>query len=117
VILAAAGCGEKKATAPDAASDQQAGPAGAKDKETRTENKADAALSRWAADPFPSTYEPYPSATTLIRGATVLTGAGERIDNGSVLIENGRIAGVGGADLAAPEGAVVIEAKGKWVTP
>ncbi|HNS85366.1 MAG TPA: amidohydrolase [Parvularculaceae bacterium] len=117
VILAAAGCGEKKATAPDAASDQQAGPAGAKDKETGTENKADAALSRWAADPFPSTYEPYPSATTLIRGATVLTGAGERIDNGSVLIENGRIAGVGGADLAAPEGAVVIEAKGKWVTP
>ncbi len=67
-------------------------------------------------DPYPSTYEPYPSAATLITGATILTGTGARIDNGSVLIEGGKIAGVG-ADLTAPDGATIIEANGKWVTP
>jgi len=67
-------------------------------------------------DPYPSTYQPYSSGVTLITGATVLTGTGERINNGSVLIENGKIAGVG-ADLTAPEGATVIDAAGKWVTP
>lgn len=67
-------------------------------------------------NPYPSTYNPYPSETTFITGATVLTGTGERIDNGSVLMENGRISAVG-ADLEAPEGAVIIDAESKWVTP
>ncbi len=67
-------------------------------------------------DPYPSTYEPYPSAPTLISGATILTGTGARIDNGSVLIEDGKISAVG-ADLSAPDGATVIDAAGKWVTP
>lgn len=67
-------------------------------------------------DPYPSTYTPYPSETTFITGATILTGTGARIDNGSVLIESGKIAAVG-ADLTAPDDATVIEADGKWVTP
>jgi imidazolonepropionase-like amidohydrolase len=67
-------------------------------------------------DPFPSTYKPYPSDTVLIRGATVLDGAGARIDNGALLIEGGKIKSVG-ADIAAPEGARIVEARGKWVTP
>ena len=46
-------------------------------------------------DPFPSTYRPFPSGATLIRNATVLTGTGVRIDGGSVLIQDGRIAEVG----------------------
>ncbi|MCB2112039.1 MAG: amidohydrolase [Parvularculaceae bacterium] len=118
-IFAAAGCGQKEAASNDTANEASSEAAAADDKAPAGENKpgAQAKPSRWAADPFPSTYEPYPSVTTLIRGATVLTGAGERIDNGSVLIENGKIAGVGGADLAAPEGANVIDANGKWVTP
>ena len=78
---------------------------------------ADKKPSRWAADPFPSTYVPYPSGTTVLRGATLLTGTGTRIDNGVVVIENGKIASVGGADVAAPAGATIVEAKGKWVTP
>ena len=68
------------------------------------------------ADPYPSTYAPYPSGVTLITGATVLTGTGARIDNGSVLIEDGRIAAVG-ESLSAPDDATVIDANGKWVTP
>jgi len=69
-----------------------------------------------AREPFASTYQPLPSKTTLIRNATVLTGTGERIDNGAVLLEDGRIAKVG-RDLSAPRGARVIDAEGRWVTP
>lgn len=53
---------------------------------------------------------------TAIMNARVLTGAGETIENGDVIIRNGRIAQVG-ADLSAPSGATVIDAAGKWVTP
>ena len=68
-------------------------------------------------NPYPSTYQPYGSVPTLIRGATVLDGEGGRIDNGSVLLVAGKVAAVGGADLAAPEGATVIDARGAYVTP
>ena len=57
-----------------------------------------------------------PSAPTLIRGGTVLTGTGKRLDGADVLIVNGRIEAVG-ANLRAPEGASVIDAAGRWVTP
>ena len=67
-------------------------------------------------DPFPSTYAPFPSGTTLIRNATVLTGTGERIDGGSVLIRDGKVAEVG-RSITAPAGATVVDASGKWVTP
>ncbi|MEQ1931134.1 MAG: amidohydrolase [Parvularculaceae bacterium] len=69
-------------------------------------------------DPYPSTYKPYPSTPTLITGATILTGAGERINNGSILIEGGKIRAVGAANsVTAPQGATRINAAGKWVTP
>jgi imidazolonepropionase-like amidohydrolase len=54
----------------------------------------------------------------LITGATLLTGTGERIDNGSVLLEDGKIAAVGSAAaITVPEGTATIDANGKWVTP
>jgi imidazolonepropionase-like amidohydrolase len=65
---------------------------------------------------YASTYEAFPSTTTLIRGGTVLTAAGRVIPNGSVLVVEGRIAAVG-TDVAAPAGARVIEAAGRYVTP
>ena len=69
-------------------------------------------------NPYPSTYEPYASEPVLITGATILTGTGERIDNGSVLLQDGKIAGVGAEGaLEAPEGALTVDAGGKWVTP
>ena len=68
------------------------------------------------AEPFASRYAPLPgAATTLITGATVLTGAGERLDNADVLFNDGKIVKVG-MDIR-PGDAEVIDAAGKWVTP
>jgi imidazolonepropionase-like amidohydrolase len=66
--------------------------------------------------PYPSTYKPAPSVPTLIRGATVLIGNGERIDNADVLIRDGLIASVG-TQLEAPSGTRIVDGRGKWVTP
>ena len=69
-------------------------------------------------DPFPSTYKPYAAQPTLITNATILTGTGTRIDNGSVLIVNGRIKAIGNGRVSAKvEGVTMIDAKGKYVTP
>ena len=66
-------------------------------------------------NPFPSTYQTLPSESTIIKNATVLTGNGERLDNADVLMVDGKIKQVG-QQLTA-EGAKVIDASGKWVTP
>ena len=68
------------------------------------------------SDPYPSTYKAPQSPPTLIRGGTVLTGTGQRLDETDVLIVDGRIRAVG-QNLEAPAGARVIDAKGRWVTP
>ena len=74
------------------------------------------AVSTPNADPFPSTYRAFPSRTTLIRNATVMTAAGPTIQNGSVLLRDGKIVAVG-ANLAAPSDAIVVDGTGKYVTP
>ena len=53
---------------------------------------------------------------TLIRNATILTITNGTIENGSVLIQGGKIAAVG-KDIAAPAGAQVIDGTGKFVMP
>ena len=68
-------------------------------------------------DPYPSTYQRYPGAVTAIRGATVYDGEGGRIDNGTVVLADGVVQAIGDANTAVPEGAFVIDAAGKWVTP
>lgn len=65
--------------------------------------------------PFESRYVGLAAQTTLITGATVLTGTGERLDNADVLLVDGKIANVG-TGLSA-DGADVVDAAGKWVTP
>jgi imidazolonepropionase-like amidohydrolase len=65
---------------------------------------------------FPSTYQPIPARPTLIRNATILTAAGPVIQNGSLLLRDGKVAAVG-ANVQAPSDAVIIDANGKWVTP
>lgn len=67
-------------------------------------------------DPFPSTYRPLPGRNLALVGATVLTGTGAQVDNGTVLIKDGRIAAVG-AGIAVPAGYETVDARGKWVTP
>ena len=75
------------------------------------------ALSVPFADPYPSTYAPFPSRATLIRNATILTAAGPVIHNGSILLRNGKIVAVG-ANIGTPADLVVtIDAHGKYVTP
>ncbi|HKU13590.1 MAG TPA: amidohydrolase [Steroidobacteraceae bacterium] len=69
-----------------------------------------------ANQPYPSTYKRPAGTPTLIRGATVLTGSGARLDEADVLIADGKIAAVG-RDVPAPQNARVVDARGKWVTP
>ena len=70
-----------------------------------------------AEAPYPSTYEAYPGRPTALVGATVFDGTGRRIDNGTVLFANGKVVGVGGADLAIPADYDRIDGAGKFVTP
>ncbi len=54
--------------------------------------------------------------TFLLRGATIHTMAGRDIQNGSILVRDGKIAGVG-ENLSAPAGVRVVEAAGMQVYP
>ncbi|MEX0691428.1 MAG: amidohydrolase family protein [Gemmatimonadales bacterium] len=54
--------------------------------------------------------------SVAITGGTVVTGDGQRIANATVVISGGRIQAVG-AGLAAPAGAQVIDARGKFIYP
>ncbi|WP_459663248.1 amidohydrolase [Novosphingobium sp. 11B] len=67
--------------------------------------------------PYASTYKPYPGRPTALVGATVYDGRGGRIDNGTVLFENGKVVAVGAADLAIPAGYDRVDGSGKFVTP
>lgn len=57
-----------------------------------------------------------PGGSIAVVGGYVLPIVGEPIENGSVLIIDGRIAAVG-IDLEIPEGTEVIDAAGSWVLP
>ena len=74
------------------------------------------ALSEPNANPFPSTYVPFPSHTTLIRNATIMTAAGPTMRNASILLQDGKIVSVG-TSVSAPADAVIIDGTGKYVTP
>ncbi len=68
-----------------------------------------------SSDPYASRYEGLPATTTLLTGATILTGTGERLDNADILLSDGNIVAIG-AGLSA-DGAEAVDASGKWVTP
>ena len=54
--------------------------------------------------------------TIAITGGRVLPVSGPPIENGTVIVQDGRITAVG-ANVAIPAGAQRIDAAGKWVTP
>jgi len=57
-------------------------------------------------------------AVTAVVGARLLTGTGAEIESGIVLIEGGKIKAVGKTgEVAVPEGAQIIDAAGRVVTP
>ena len=66
--------------------------------------------------PFPATYRPKASEPFAIINARIYTGAGPLIENGGLLVRDGRIVQVG-AGLAPPQGVHVIDAAGRWLTP
>ncbi|PTQ09867.1 amidohydrolase [Sphingomonas oleivorans] len=70
----------------------------------------------FAMDPYPSTYHSYPGVPTLVTNVTIYDGEGGRIDNGSILFADGKVVSLG-ASVEAPAGAMVIDGRGKWVTP
>ncbi len=74
------------------------------------------AVSAPLADPYPSAYVRVPARPVLIRGATLLTAAGPAIRGGSILLRDGTIAALG-TSVAAPPDALVIDGRGKYVTP
>ena len=68
-------------------------------------------------DPYPSTYVRYPGVLTVVRHATVFTGDGQQIDDGTVVFADGVIQAVSGPGLPSPAGALQIDGTGKFITP
>lgn len=68
------------------------------------------------SNPFPSTYKPLPGQATAFVGATAFTGTGEKIENATVIVRDGKIETIA-AGGPAPAGYRVVDAKGKWITP
>lgn len=66
--------------------------------------------------PFASRYVPISDEAVLLRGATVLDGAGARLEDADVYFAEGVIQAVGVA-VDAPAGTRVVDARGKWITP
>jgi imidazolonepropionase-like amidohydrolase len=62
---------------------------------------------------------PLPGAipSVIIRNATLMLATGKTIARGSILLSNGKITTISEGDIQAPEGAVVIDGTGKFVTP
>ena len=56
------------------------------------------------------------NSSVAIAGGHVVPVTGPPIENGTVLIVDGKITAVG-ADVAVPDGVDVIDAAGKWVLP
>lgn len=84
---------------------------GAKDSKTSSNKKFTV-----DTNPFPSTYKPYRSVPTLLRGATVLDGNGKQFEDTDVYMIDGRIERIG-RSLDVPNDTVVIDASNKWITP
>jgi imidazolonepropionase-like amidohydrolase len=58
-----------------------------------------------------------PGTRTAITGGRVVPIEGEPIDGGTVLVENGKIAAIGGPGFEVPADTEVIDASCKWVLP
>ena len=124
LAITVAGCA-KQAPATQAPTPARAAPTTASSSDsTPAATYGPGALSVPNADPYPSTYKPFPSKPTLIENVTIFTAVGPRIVNGALLMKDNKIAAVGkSADDPATkqaeggEAPVVIDGAGKFVTP
>ena len=118
IALAASGCATSKGPGAQAPSPARAAA------DSASAAPGPGALSTPNADPFPSTYKPFPSKPTLIQNVTIFTAAGPRIENGALLMRDGKIVAVASSgndaaitrELSGTE-PVIIDGKGKYVTP
>src|SRR5690242_11305170 len=93
-VASALGCATGRAAPPPAPVPQSAAPAQSATPQkdtTPTTPPGSGALSAPNADPFPSSYRAVPSGPIAIRNATILTAAGPRIVNGTILLRDGKI--------------------------
>ncbi len=65
--------------------------------------------------PYASRYQPLPSEATILQGATILTGTGERLENADIIMQDGRILAVGNGLDAGDM--TVVDASSMWITP
>ena len=68
----------------------------------------------FSAATFAQTARP---SVVAIRGGTILTVTRGTIENGTIVLRDGRIAAIGGPGTDIPSGAEVVDAKGRFVTP
>jgi imidazolonepropionase-like amidohydrolase len=80
------------------------------DKAVQTEAKYD------NSNAFPSTYQRIDSAPVFISNVTILDGIGNRIEDGAILLQDGKISAIG-SNLTVPSDAIEIDGTGKWLTP
>jgi imidazolonepropionase-like amidohydrolase len=91
-------------------------PEAKKDREKKSETPAAVTLV-YPAGGFGRSAPPQQPKNLLVRGATIWTsGPQGKIENGDLLISAGKIVRVG-QNLSAPADAMIIDAKGKHVTP
>lgn len=70
-----------------------------------------------SAQANPNVPPPAQAKPLLISNATLHTVSGPVLSNARMLVEGGRIKAIGGAELAAPAGALVVDVKGRHVYP
>jgi imidazolonepropionase-like amidohydrolase len=70
----------------------------------------------WLVDLYPSRYQAPVSAPILFRHATILDGAGNRLDDSDLLLADNHVVAIGKA-LEVRPGAIEVDARGRWVTP
>jgi len=73
-------------------------------------------LSSKESEAFESTYKPSESGNIFIKDARILTGTGNEILRGNILISSNKIKAIG-KEVVKPLDAKVINAEGKWITP
>lgn len=54
---------------------------------------------------------------TVLKGATIFDGTGSQIQNGVVIIKEGKIHQIGGAETQIPEHSEIVDVTGKFITP
>jgi imidazolonepropionase-like amidohydrolase len=61
--------------------------------------------------------QPPAARVVAIKGATILTVTDGTIQNGTIVLRDGRIAALGGPETAVPAGAETVDATGRFVSP